>query len=116
MVEEFTHSSHYKIQKKKTLSELIKSSIISLIVVLTLILICTSTLFLLNMSNEAQKGYMLKQIYLQKNELEEENKDLNSELVKATSYKELANKDIMDSMEDVDNPIFLKTKTLTSKK
>jgi len=104
------------ITKKKTLSQLIRSGVISLITVLTILLVIVSTLFLLNMSAEAQKGYQLKQIYLQKDELQEDNKELNSELVKATSFKELADNEIFDDMLDVTDPTYLKTNTLTSQK
>lgn len=116
MIEDLDETSRYKIPKKKTLSELIKSSVISLITVLTILLVSVVSLFLINMSAESQKGYMLKQIYLYKSELEEKNKELNSMLVEAMSYKEISNKDILSRMEDVGNPIYLKNNTFTSKK
>lgn len=96
------------IKKRTPLSQEVRKAIVTLLFVLILITVALSTVFLLNTSNSAQKGYIHSQLILQNEELENLNKELKIKVMEAKSIVNLEQNDKVDIMTEPENkPILI---------
>jgi hypothetical protein len=79
------------IPNKKPLSVEIKKSIYMLMCTLLIIGILVSIVYMLNSSQSNQKGYVLKQNQLEKDNLIEENRNLINKIIEAKAFSEIEN-------------------------
>lgn len=93
--------------RKKTLSEEVKRSIFMLIFTLLSIIIILSIVLLLNDSNSYQKGYALKEQQIQKDQLEQQNRELINKIIDLTIYSRIENSPLLKSMIKLESPTYL---------
>ncbi len=85
----------------------IKKSIFQLIFVLLIIIVMISIVFLLNSSQDSQKGYTLKQHEIQRNQLNEQGRDLINSIIQAQSTSTIQNNPLIKEMVKAENLIYL---------
>ncbi len=86
-------------KKRTPLSEVIKQSVFSLMVALTVINVFLMAIFLIYMSDTSQKGYVLKQSQEKNDGLVMKQKVLESKLIELRKYSTLENSDVVRKME-----------------
>lgn len=86
--------------KRTPLSELVRQGIRSLFLSLTAILLVLGFFFLSNFSLTAQKGYAVEQENIKKQKLLQENKELNSKIVKLKSFNNIENSEYIEGMSE----------------
>ena len=95
------------IPRKKTLSEEVKRSIFMLIFTLLSLIILLSIVLLLNDSNSYQKGYVLKEQQVQKEQLELKNRELINKIINLTIYKRIEENPLIKSMIKAEKTIYI---------
>jgi phosphoribosylanthranilate isomerase len=95
MVEDLIRKKYGRkvLRKRIPLSQEIRKTIMSLLFGLVLITVVLSIVFLLNMSNSAQKGYVHLHLREENDELYNINKELQIQVMKAKSMYELEKTD-----------------------
>ncbi|MFC1749814.1 hypothetical protein ACFL2V_13520 [Pseudomonadota bacterium] len=96
------------IQHKTPLSIQVKKSIYLLLSALLALIVMLSIVFLLNTSQSAQKGHVLKQEQLKKDHLLLQNRNLINKIIEARAYSRVEESDIVKDMHKPENPIFYK--------
>lgn len=94
--------------KRTPLSQLVKQGIRSLFLSLTGLLILFGFIFLSNFSITAQKGYTVEQENIKKHKLLQENKELNSRIVKLKSFNNIEDSEFIKEMEKPEEVIYIK--------
>jgi hypothetical protein len=94
-------------QKRKPLSHEVRSGTHYLMFGLILIVCVVLILFFLGASSGAQKGYQLKQLQLQKDTLEDDNRDLKLKLLEVKSTQNIR-EEAEEGMAPIEDPIFIK--------
>jgi hypothetical protein len=87
------------IPKKTPLSQEVRRSILMLAFALTSIIVILSIVFLLNTSQSSQKGYILKQEQLKKEQLTLQNHDLVNKIIDAMAYSRIENSPFIKEMQ-----------------
>jgi len=87
------------IAKKNTLSQEVKKSIFMLIFTLLGLIVILSIVFLLNTSQSSQKGYILNQEQLKKEQLTVESHELVNEIIDAMKYNRIETSPVRQSMQ-----------------
>jgi hypothetical protein len=87
------------IPRKNPLSREIKRSIFMLVFALLGIIVVLSIVFLLNTSQSSQKGYVLKQEQLKKEQLMLKNHDLINKIIEAMTYQRIEQSPLLKSMQ-----------------
>jgi len=90
---------HKRTRKKAPLSQIIKRSIISLIVTLTIINGFLLILFLMHNSENSQKGYALKLTQEQNEDLQFKQKILQAKLIELQKLDHIDSNNIVKKME-----------------
>ena len=98
------------IPNKKTLSYEIKKSISMLIFTLLSIIVMTGVVFLLNTSQSSQKGYVLEQEQLKKDDLESEQNTLKNKIIGVQSYNKIESNPLIKSMIKPENILYIDKK------
>jgi uncharacterized protein YxeA len=99
------------IPNKKPLSLEVKKSISLLMFTLLSIIILIVMVYLLNNTQDGQKGYVLKQEQLKKEELESQSRELINKIIQAKSYQSLENNPLIKSMIKPEKLEYIKEKT-----
>ena len=84
---------------KKPLSEEVKSIYKLLTITLTILSVTVTFSYLYLNSLKPAKGYTLKQMQIDNEQLQSESRDLDREIIDARSYIQLQNSDELDGME-----------------
>lgn len=87
------------ISRKNTLSQDVKKSIFMLIFTLLGLIVILSIVFLLNTSQSSQKGYILNQEQLKKEQLTLQNHELVNKIIQAMTYNRIDSSPILKSMQ-----------------
>ena len=95
------------IPKKNPLSREIKRSIFMLVFALLGIIVVLSIVFLLNTSQSSQKGYVLKQEQLKKEQLVLKNHELINKIIEAMMYKRIEQSPLLKAMQKPENLLYL---------
>lgn len=98
------------IKTREPLSKEIKKIITYLIITLTLIIIVLSVFFIFEIGNSSQKGYLLKQLQLQNDQLMLENEELNAQLMKIMSYPAIGKNPALKNMQEPEAKVFISPK------
>ncbi len=96
------------IPKKRPLSQEVKKSIYMLIFALLGIIVVLSIVFLLNTSQSSQKGYVLQQEQLQKEQLILQNHELINKIIEAMTYKRIEDSPLLKLMQKPEGLVYLK--------
>ncbi len=91
---------------KKPLSEEVKSMYRLLTVTVAILSITTTFSYLYLSSLKPAKGYTLKQMQIDNEQLQSESRDLDREIIDARSYIQLQNSDELDGMETANGSEF----------
>ena len=97
------------IPRKKPLSQEVRKSIYLLCFALLTIIVLLSIVFLLNTSQSAQKGFILKQEQNRKEELLLQERELVTKIIEARAYSKIEASEIVEVMEKSENPIYIET-------
>jgi hypothetical protein len=97
------------LQTRKPLSIEIKKTITYLLITLTTIIIGLSAYFILAIGSTSQKGYALKQLQLENNQLRLEGEELESELTKILSYPKVEQTAESKKMIEPENKVYINT-------
>lgn len=92
---------------KKTLSLQVKRSISLLIGALVFLTVLISIVYLLNTTQSSQKGYVLQQEQLHKDDLMLQDRNLINEIIDAQSYNKIEGSEIVQDMQKPENPIYI---------
>lgn len=95
-------------QTRTRISEEIRKGVKYLMFGLIFIVIIISIIFFIKASSSAQKGYQLKQLQTQKNQLEDENRELKLKLLEIKSGQKIEEEAKEQDMEPIENPLYLK--------
>jgi len=95
------------ISKKKPLSQEIKRSIFMLFFALLGIIVVLSIVFLLNTSQSSQKGYILKQEQLRKEQLILKNHNLINKIIESMTYKRIEQSPLLKGMQKPETLLYL---------
>jgi hypothetical protein len=71
------------------------------------LIVILSIVFLLNTSQSSQKGYILKQAQLKKEDLLVTNHDLINKIIGAMTYQRIENSPLIKSMLKPDKPVYI---------
>ncbi|MFO0780627.1 MAG: hypothetical protein U0519_01910 [Candidatus Gracilibacteria bacterium] len=107
------------IPRKATLSQEVKKSIFLLIFTLLGIIVLLSIVFLLNTSQSTQKGYVLKQQEINREDFLTKNRELIEKIIQAQAYKTIQEKIAGRKMAPPENLTYIedpKAPTTTKKK
>lgn len=105
------------IPRKATLSQEVKKSIYLLVFTLLGIIVLLSIVFLLNTSQATQKGYILQQQQLDKENFLSQNRELIEKIIQAQTFKTIQDKIAGKNMQAPDNTTFIQDpSTATTKK
>ena len=85
--------------KKDTFSQEVKKSIFMLVFTLLGLIVILSIVFLLNTSQSSQKGYILNQAQLKKEQLTLQNHELVNRIIDAMTYARIETSPIKQSMQ-----------------
>lgn len=99
------------ITKKNPLSWQVKRSIYWLLFTLLFIIVILSIVFLLNTSQSYQKGNVLQQEQLKKEELLMKNRELINKIIDAMATQKIENSPLIKAMLKAENPQYIKDKT-----
>lgn len=92
---------------KKTLSLQVKRSISLLIGALVFLTVLISIVYLLNTTQSSQKGYVLQQEQLRKDNLLLQDRNLVNEIIDSQSYNKIEKSDIVKDMQKPTSPIYI---------
>jgi hypothetical protein len=95
------------IHRKNPLSREVKRSIFMLFFALLGIIVVLSIVFLLNTSQSSQKGYVLQQEQLKKEQLILENHNLINKIIEAMTYNRIEQSPLLKSMQKPENLLYL---------
>jgi uncharacterized membrane protein required for colicin V production len=95
------------IPKKTPFSQEVKKGIYMLTFTLLGLIVLLSIVFLLNTSQSSQKGYVLKQEQLKKEELLTLNHNLVNKIIEEMTYKKIENSPIIKLMQKPKNQTYL---------
>jgi flagellar biosynthesis/type III secretory pathway M-ring protein FliF/YscJ len=95
------------IPKKNTLSQEVKRSIYMLIFTLLGLIVILSIVFLLNTSQSSQKGYILKQEQLKKEDLLVTNHNLINKIIEAMTYQRIETSPLIKSMLKAEKTVYI---------
>ena len=95
------------IPQKKTLSLQVKRSISLLIGTLLFLTVLISIVYLLNTTQSNQKGYVLQQEQLKKDDLLLQDRNLVNQIIDAQSYNKIEDSDQVQDMIKPENPIYI---------
>lgn len=95
------------ITKKATLSQEIKKSLFALIFTLVSISIILSTVFLLNKSQETQKGYVLEKEQQDRENALLKSRELIQKIIEAQAFKTIQNSTIVKDMLAPENITYI---------
>jgi hypothetical protein len=98
------------ILKKIPLSVQVKKSIYLLLSALLALIVILSIVFLLNTSQSAQKGHILNQEQLRKEQLLLQNRNLIQKIIEAQAYSKIEESPLINSMIKPENPIYIEPK------
>lgn len=98
------------IKTRQPLSIEIRKTIVYLIITLTIMIIGFSAYFLLQTGSATQRGYMLKQLQLQNEDLRKQNEDLDEQLMKITSFPAIEKNPAFKRMQEALNKVYINTK------
>jgi hypothetical protein len=87
------------ITRKNTLSQEVKKSIFMLIFTLLGLIVILSVVFLLNTSQSSQKGYILNQEQLKKEQLTVKNHELVNKIIEAMTYARIETSPVKQAMQ-----------------
>ena len=104
------------ISRKATLSQEVKKSIYLLIFTLLGIIILLSIVFLLNTSQSTQKGYILQQEQVDKQNFLSQNEQLLEKIIQAQAYKTIESKILGKNMLPPQNLTYIQTNPNAPKK
>jgi hypothetical protein len=96
------------ISRRSTLSQDIKKSIYLLVFTLLGIIVILSIVFLLNTSLSSQKGYILQQEQIKKEQLTLQNHDLVNKIIEAMTFQRIQDSPIIKGMLKPENPSYIK--------
>lgn len=96
------------IPKRNPLSLEVKKSIYLLIFTLLTIIVILSIVFLLNTSQSSQKGYVLQQEQLKKEDLVLKNHELINKIIEAMAYKRIDDNPLVKAMQKPDTLNYIK--------
>ncbi|MBI5152547.1 hypothetical protein HZA39_03365 [Candidatus Peregrinibacteria bacterium] len=99
---------HKIIQTRTPLSVEIKKTIIYLLITLTALIIGLSAYFLLQTGNTTQRGYMLKQLQLQHENLQQQNEKLDEQLTEMMSSPALEKNPFIKKMQEPTSKVYVK--------
>jgi len=102
-----TESLYYNGQKKgnrktisrKKLSDEIKSTYKTLVIVSILLSVATSTTYLIINANDSSQGYILESLQDENDKLQRESKRLDLEIAEVSSFTHLSEVDQLDEMD-----------------
>lgn len=92
---------------KKTLSLQVRRSISLLIGTLVFLIVLISIVYLLNTTQSSQKGYVLKQEQIHKDELLLQDRNMVNDIIDAQSYNKIEESDIVKKMIKPENPKYI---------
>lgn len=95
------------IPPKKTLSLQVRRSISLLIGALVFLTVLISIVYLLNTTQSSQKGYVLQQEQLRKDDLLLKDRNLVNEIIDAQSYNKIEGSDVVQDMIKPETPIYI---------
>lgn len=95
------------IPPKKTLSLQVKRSISLLIGTLIFLVVLISIVYLLNTTQSSQKGYVLQQEQLRKDDLLLQDRNLINKIIDAQSYNKIEESDLVQDMVKPENPLYI---------
>lgn len=95
------------ISPKKTLSLQVKRSISLLIGTLLFLTVLISIVYLLNTTQSNQKGYVLQQEQIKKDDLLLQDRNLINEIINAQSYHKIEESDLVQGMIKPAEPIYI---------
>ena len=95
------------IPRKATLSQEVKKSIYALIFTLLGIIVMLSIVFLLNTNQSNQKGYILQQQQIDKENFLSQNRELIEKIIQAQAYKTIQEKILGKNMIPPENLMYI---------
>jgi len=96
------------ITPRKPLSMEVKKTIIYLLITLTVIIIGLSSYFLMQTSTATQRGYILKQLQIENENLRQENEKLDEDLTGKISFPSVEKNPALKKMIEPERKIYIK--------
>ncbi len=94
--------------RRRTLSSKIEMGTFSLMVVVIFLALSVSLLYLAHANRTATRGYALKKLEIEKNQLQTQMEIWNQRVSEAKSLNSIKNSGILEKMERVHEPIYLR--------
>ncbi|MFH0833767.1 MAG: hypothetical protein V2A63_00030 [Patescibacteria group bacterium] len=98
--------------RKRTLSNRIEVGTFSLMVVAILLALAVSLIYLAHANRTATRGYALKTLEIEKNNLRTQSEIWEQKVSEAKSLTEIEKSGVLKEMIDVKDPIYLKAKVI----
>ena len=95
--------------RRRTLSSRVEIGTFSLMVVVVFLALSISLLYLAHANRTATRGYAIKKLEIEKNALRTEIEILGQQVSEAKSLEAIKNSGVLEKMERVKQPIFLRT-------
>ncbi|MCK5471988.1 hypothetical protein KAI54_02260 [Candidatus Gracilibacteria bacterium] len=95
--------------RRRTLSSRVEIGTFSLMVVVVFLALSISLLYLAHANRTATRGYAIKKLEIEKNTLRTEIEILGQQVSEAKSLEAIKNSGVLEKMERVKQPIFLRT-------
>ncbi len=95
--------------RRRTLSSRVEIGTFSLMVVVILLALSISLLYLAHANRTATRGYALKKLEIEKNQLQTQMEIWNQRVSEAKSLDAIKNSGILGKMESVTEPTYLQT-------
>lgn len=92
---------------REPLSLKINKTIFALVITLGLMIVILAVLFLTMVSSSGQKGYLLKELQIQNNQLQTENEKLKTELTEKLSFQKIENTEKVKEMTKPEAKVFI---------
>jgi hypothetical protein len=98
--------------RRRTLSAKIEIGTFALMVVMIFLALSVSLLYLAHANRTATRGYALKKLEIEKNQLQTQMEIWNQQISEAESLGAIKNSGVLEEMGKVKNPIYLQADVL----
>lgn len=107
----YSSDSGSPVRHRTTLSSRIELSTVSLTFVIIVLALVVSLLFLAHANRTATRGYALKKLEQERNELQTKTEIWEQRVSEAKSLKTIKKSPVVEKMTIVNNPIYIRLKT-----
>jgi hypothetical protein len=100
--------------RRRTLSNRVEVGTFSLMVVSVLLALAVSLIYLAHANRTATRGYILKKLEIEKNDLRTQSEIWEQKVSEAKSLSALEASGVLSKMVDVEKPIYLQAKAVAA--